>query len=102
MATKNTNKYTKGDAGKIIHTPRITEKAAMISANNVYSFLVDPKSNKKEVLTAFETLFGKKPTKVNIVKYSPKTEVKRGVYVKKSGYKKAYIYLKKGDTINFM
>ncbi|MCA9356280.1 50S ribosomal protein L23 [Candidatus Nomurabacteria bacterium] len=102
MAKKEIKKEKIGQASTVILKPRITEKAAMISANNVYTFLVDPKSNKTEIALAFETLFGKKPLKVSVVKYSPRVEVRRGAYAKKKGYKKVYVYLKKGETIDFM
>ena len=44
----------------VIKAPVVTEKAAYAGQNGVYSFYVDPKSNKTEIKLAIEKLFNVK------------------------------------------
>ena len=41
----------------IIYAPIITEKTAMMEAENKYAFKVDPKANKTEIKQAIESIF---------------------------------------------
>ena len=79
--------------------PRITEKAAYASENNVFVFNVAPDANKIQIRKAIKDMYKVTPTKIAIVVNKPKTVVFRGRLGKKSGFKKAYVTLKKGDTI---
>jgi large subunit ribosomal protein L23 len=80
--------------------PRITEKAAYATEKNVYVFNVAIDANKIQIKKAIKDLYKVAPTKIAIVVNKPKTVVFRGRLGKKSGFKKAYITLKKGDTID--
>jgi len=84
--------------------PRITEKATDLQmSNNVYTFDVTDSANKKEVGKAIHTLYGVTPEKVRIVPVPSKSiRTKKGGKGVKSGGKKAYIYLRKGDIIEFV
>ena len=86
----------------IIVKPRITEKTATLSDDNVYTFQIAPDANKSEVLKEIERIYKVKPIKVNIAKTAEKKVFSRGRLGKKSGIKKAYVYLKKGDKISFI
>ena len=86
----------------IIIKPRITEKAASLSAKNVYTFDVAPSATKSEVAKAIKTLYKYTPVKVNMTKVQEKILFIRGKLGKKTGGKKAVVYLKKGDTIQFI
>lgn len=88
--------------GRILKAPRITEKAAYMTVNNSYVFEVAADATKRDVVTAVKALYKVTPRKVNIVNKQPRAYVarfrnRRGV---KSGMKKAYVFLKKGDKID--
>lgn len=87
---------------KIIKNPRITEKAANISEKNVYTFDVFANANKTEIKKAIFLLYKVKPVKVNILKVPEKQIFARGKKGVKQGGKKAVVYLKKEDKIEFM
>lgn len=80
--------------------PRVTEKAAMISGDNVYTFDVAQKANKIEIKKAIFAAYKVKPEKVNIIAKKARSIVKRGRKAHQRGSKKALVYLKKGDTID--
>jgi large subunit ribosomal protein L23 len=91
---------------KVILKPIITEKMTAISEKlNRYGFLVDKRSNKLEVKTAVEKMYGVTVTDVNTMNYIGKKTVrytKRNfISGRKDAYKKAIVTLKKGDSIDF-
>ncbi len=80
--------------------PRITEKAnAMGEKSNVYTFNVKGNSNKKTIAHAIKVQFKVSPLKVRIVNAAEKRVSNRGRISYRSGFKKAYVTLKKGDKI---
>lgn len=85
----------------VLRRPRITEKAANMSADNVYTFDIDMRATKRDVIDAVKALYKVTPVKVNVVN-TPATRVKlkkkRG-FGKTAAYRKAYVFLKKGDEI---
>ena len=85
----------------VLVKPLITEKAMMNSDNNVYTFIVLRSATKFSVSDAVKVLYKVTPVKVNIVNKLPRTQLSRsrGRAVSSAGYKKAYVYLKKGDSI---
>lgn len=89
--------------GIILH-PRVTEKSIGQGDNNVYTFVVRRDANKFQVRDAVKALYNVTPVKVNIVNKAaakrPKGSTNRMVHV--AGMKKAYVYLKKGETINLV
>ena len=87
----------------IIKKPRITEKSGIqAEALGVYTFEVTDKANKKNISKAIIELYKVTPVKVNITKLPTKTVFARGKKGTKSGVKKAVVYLKKGDKIDFV
>ncbi len=91
------------NVGKTIKNPRITEKASVLSESNVYVFDVTESANKTEVKKAIFTLYKVKPVKVNIINSADKKTSLRGRFSSvKEGGKKAMVYLKKGDKIEFV
>jgi len=84
-----------------IKNGRVTEKASNISAQNVYTFNVATSANKKEIKKAFFTLYKVQPVKINILKVPYKNIMSKGKKGLKGGGKKAVIYLKKEDKIEF-
>lgn len=99
-------KISKRDLSWVLRGPRVTEKGAIVAeASNAYTFNIHPDANKTDVKSAIETIYKVVPTKVAIAKVpSKKVQVrgKRGKLGVKSGGKKAYVYLKKGDRIEFV
>ena len=87
----------------IIKKPRITEKSGIqAEALGVYTFEVTDKANKKNIAKAVKELYKVTPVKVNITKLPSKKVFSRGKVGRKSGVKKAIVYLKKGDKIEFV
>jgi len=87
----------------MIKNPRITEKATLLSEKNqVYTFDVDSRATKNEIKKVVQKLYGVVPIKVNIVRGAEKNVSYRGKSGRKSAGKKAYVYLKKGDKIEFV
>ena len=89
----------KKDLSKVILKPHVTEKAAMSSEKAVYVFKIDPSATKAQVNKAFEMKYKMSPVKISTVTIPAKNVFVRGTKGKKSGYKKAYIYLKAGSKI---
>jgi len=86
---------------KILLSPRITEKGAYLSELGCYVFNVAPGAGKREIAEAVKTVFKVTPRKVAIITVPKKRVPTRGTNRKgvSGGGKKAYVYLKKGETI---
>tara|TARA_B110000037_G_C16758601_1_gene358234 strand:- start:225 stop:518 length:294 start_codon:yes stop_codon:yes gene_type:complete len=83
-----------------IRQPIITEKATNLSEYNKTVFKVDSGANKKTIKKNIEKLFKVNVVKVNIINTKTKKKLKQGKISTKSGYKKAIITLKKGQSID--
>ncbi len=86
----------------VLLRPRITEKATSLSANNVYTFEVSPKATAYEVARAVKSLYGVTAEKVSMLPIRSKRTFAKGRRGRTSGGKKAYVFLKKGDVIQFV
>ena len=83
----------------VIKAPVVTEKAAYAGQNGVYSFYVDPKSNKTEIKLAIEKIFNVKVEDVRTINVHPKKR-RVGRYVGLTNRKKkAIVTLAPGQTI---
>ena len=80
--------------------PIITEKATVLSEQNKTVFKVHNKANKKTIKKNIEKLFKVNVIKINIINRKSKVKMKQGRKSHKSGYKKAIITLKKGQSID--
>ena len=83
-----------------IRHPIITEKATILSEQNKTVFNVHKGANKKTIKKNIEKLFKVNVIKVNIINTKTKIKIKQGKLSSKSGYKKAVITLKKGQSID--
>ena len=83
-----------------IISPIITEKATVLSEQNKTVFKVHSKANKKSIKKNIEKLFKVNVVKINIINQKTKIKMKQGKKSYKSGYKKAIITLKKGQSID--
>jgi large subunit ribosomal protein L23 len=86
----------------VIIRPRITEKASIMAAQNIYTFEVAKSATKPQVARAIKEIYNVMPTKVNIVPIPSKHVFSRGKAGVKSGSRKAYVELKEGDKIEFV
>lgn len=94
------NKHT----GHIILSPRITEKGAYLSEHGAYVFNVAPSATKAEVAGALRELYKVTPRAVRFAAIPRKRVMTRNTnrVGQTRGGKKAYVYLKKGETIEIL
>ncbi|HMP67655.1 MAG TPA: 50S ribosomal protein L23 [Candidatus Paceibacterota bacterium] len=94
------------DVTKILKNPRVSEKAAVVAESaNAYIFDVYNDATKSQIKLAIEKVYKVIPLKVNISQVMSKKVRVRGTNRKtgvKSGGKKAFVYLKKGEKIEFI
>ena len=83
-----------------ILSPLVTEKSTNMSELNKIIFKVPSGANKKNLKTNIEKIFKVNVTKINIINKKSRTKTARGKKVKISGFKKAIITLKKGQSID--
>ena len=85
---------------KIIKAPYLTEKVSSIMGeSNQYAFKVDINATKLQVKKAVEGYFSVDVEDVNIIKVKGKTKRSRYRIRKKSDWKKAYVKLVQGQSI---
>ncbi|MEK9746035.1 MAG: 50S ribosomal protein L23 [Pelagibacteraceae bacterium] len=80
--------------------PLVTEKSTNLSELNKIVFKVPSSANKQNLKKNIEKIFKVNVTKINIINKQNRTKVTRGKKVKISGFKKAIITLKKGQSID--
>jgi large subunit ribosomal protein L23 len=100
----STARATDVNLSSVIVKPRITEKSVRLGEQNVYTFVVRRDATKRDVTAAIAALYNVTPVNVNIVNKTPrqyKSKAKNRVLTEK-GMKKAYVYLKKGDSISLV
>jgi large subunit ribosomal protein L23 len=86
-----------------ITAPWLSEKALIGTEKGVYVFKVPSEATKPLIKAAIERIYKVVPVKVNIVNTEGKTKAmrtKRGVG-RRAARRKAYVFLKKGETITF-
>ena len=83
-----------------IVSPMVTEKSTNLSEQNKIVFKVPVGSNKTNLKKNIEKIFKVNVTKINIINKQNRTKLTRGKKVKVSGFKKAIITLKKGQSID--
>ena len=85
---------------KVIKAPYLTEKvSALMSDSNQYAFKVDINATKLQVKKAVEGYFSVNVENVNIIKVKGKTKRSKFRIRKKSDWKKAYVRLAEGQSI---
>ncbi len=83
----------------VLVQPRISEKAGHLVKLNKYVFKVKGNANKVEVKKAVEQTYKVKVTQVNIIRNLGKTKNFGNRSGITSGFKKAIVTLRKGDSI---
>jgi len=84
---------------KII-SPNVTEKSTSLSEFNKVVFKVRKNANKQSIKKSIEKIFKVNVVKINTVNIREKVKMVRNKKAYKSGYKKAIITLKKGQSID--
>ena len=83
-----------------ILSPMVTEKSTNLSEQNKIVFKVPTGANKINLKKNIEKIFKVNVIKINTINNKPKSKIVRGKLGKKSGFKKAVVTLKKGQTID--
>jgi large subunit ribosomal protein L23 len=78
----------------------VSEKTTSASANNQYSFRVRIDSNKREVRSAIESLFGVSVLAVQTSVVKGKTKMTKGRKGRRVNWKKATVKLAEGQMID--
>ncbi|HIF88852.1 MAG TPA: 50S ribosomal protein L23 [Candidatus Thioglobus sp.] len=85
---------------KVLLGPVVSEKTTMGSINNQYVFRVTPDSNKREIRTAVETLFGVKVEAVTTLNVKGKKKMFKGKSGRRVNWKKAVVKVAEGQMID--
>ena len=92
-----------GTAHEIIRAPWFSEKSLIITEKGVYTFDVPKSATKAHIAGAIKEIYKVEPRKIRIVNLPAKKKAmrtKRGVGTR-AARRKAYVYLNKGDSIQF-
>jgi len=90
------------DAKKVqMLTPRVTEKASILTDASVYTFNVPPRTTKGEFKKLFVAQYKENPRKIAVINTPAKNVFRGGKRGVESGSKKMVVYLEKGKTIAF-
>ena len=85
----------------VLLAPITTEKTSLRMGENQYVFKVASDANKLEIKKAVEKLFKVAVEKVQILNIKPRNKVFRQQKGCRKGWKKAYVCLRDGHTIQF-
>jgi len=83
-----------------IISPNVTEKSTSLSDFNKVVFKVNKGANKNNIKKSIEKIFKVNVIKINTVNIKGKNKLVRNRRAFKSGYKKAIVTLKKGQSID--
>jgi len=87
---------------KIIKGVHVSEKASNLEVENQFVFKVAVDANKHEIAEAVSTLFDVKVSKVSTCLVKGKKKVFGRRFGKRSDWKKAYVRLPEGETIDLV
>ncbi len=86
----------------VIKKPHVTEKTSLGSdTTNTVAIVVDKAANKIEIKQAVENLFKVKVSDVRTVTVAGKVKRSGKTFGKRSNWKKAYVTLQEGQSIDF-
>jgi large subunit ribosomal protein L23 len=86
----------------VIKKPLVTEKTTLEKdAKNIISFAVNTDANKIEIKEAVEKFFKVEVVNVNTINVAGKNKRVGRRIGKRSNWKKAYVTLKEGSTVDF-
>lgn len=102
-AKKKASYVADGSHHTVLRAPWLSEKALIGTENGAYAFQVPADANKFQIAAAIESIYGVKPRQIRIVNLPAKKKAmrtRRGQGSRAARHK-AYVFLKKGDTIQF-
>jgi large subunit ribosomal protein L23 len=79
----------------------ITEKSVQIQGMNQYTFIVRKDATKKSIHAAIEDIFGVAVKRVNVLNMKPKNKTFKNKPGKIKAFKKVYVTLKEGSSMQF-
>ncbi len=89
------------DLAHVLQHARVTEKASALQGGGVYVFNIAESATKRDVMLAVNALYKVTPRKVAVINVRNKNtrNMRTGRAGVKRGGKKAYVFLKSGETI---
>ncbi len=95
--------HAHGAAHEIVRSPWFSEKALIITEQGVYTFAVPASATKADIAGAIKEVYKVSPRKIRIVNLpgKPKALRTRRGEGRRAKRRKAYVYLNKGETIQF-
>lgn len=87
---------------KVLKAPHVSEKSARLNQENQYVFEVARDANKAEVKEAVESLFEVSVEDVRVLNTPGKNKGFRMIAGRRPGWKKAYVRLAAGQSIDVM
>ncbi len=88
---------------EVIRAPRVSEKTARLQeVSNQYVFDIAKTATKADVKAAIEQIFSVKVTAVNVVNVKGKAKAFKNRQGRRSDWKKAYVTLADGQSIDVM
>ncbi len=85
---------------EVVRSPLVTEKSTLASEHNQVVFKVPLDASKPEIKAVVEDLFKVKVKAVNTLRQKGKTKKFRGRPGRRSDFKKAYVTLQEGHSID--
>ena len=103
VGTARARKLPEGMAHDVLLHPWFSEKALLQTEQGVYAFAVPQRATKAQVAGAVLEIYKVAPRKIRIVNLPGKSVSKRSApgHAIRAKRRKAYVYLKQGDTIQF-
>lgn len=89
-----------GNSWRLLLTPRVSEKAALLASKGTYVFNVPLSANKVEIRKAIESLYKVNVDSVRSVRGIGKFVSRGRVRGQRSNWKKALVTLKKGQKLD--
>ncbi|MFP4272364.1 MAG: 50S ribosomal protein L23 [Halothiobacillaceae bacterium] len=86
---------------EVLRAPVVTEKAARAGEYNQYVFKVAADASKGDIKAAVEAAFDVRVDAVQVMNMPGKVRRFRQVVGKRSGWKKAYVTVAEGQSIDF-
>ena len=84
----------------VLRAPHLSEKSVRLQEVNQYVFEVAPGADKAQVKAAVEAMFNVKVQSVNLANVKGKTKAFRQRAGSRSGWRKAYVRLHEGQSID--
>jgi large subunit ribosomal protein L23 len=89
-----------GDSYKVLLSPKVSERAAELAAKNIYVFNVPVTAEKINIAKSVELLYGVKVEKVRTARGEGKPIYRGHKKGRRNQWKKAFVSVKKGQTID--